>query len=81
MTPAATKISRARVLAADEQTFYRVLGLSIAALIPALFWTGVLALVGTAVGTPLSAQALAITGTAIAGVILAATYALFLKIS
>ena len=57
MTPAATKLSNERVLRIEEEAFYRLLGLSIMAFVPALFWTGVLALAGIALGAPLHARA------------------------
>ena len=81
MTPAATKLSNERVLKIEEETFYRLLGLSIMALVPALFWTGVLALAGIALGAPFSAPVLACTGAAIATFILTAMNAFYVKLS
>jgi hypothetical protein len=81
MTPAATRLSNDRVLKIDEETLYRLLGLTIMALVPALFWTGVLALAGIALGAPFSAPVLACTGAAIATFILTAMNALFVKLS
>jgi hypothetical protein len=81
MTPAATRLSNARILKIEEETFYRLLGLSIMAFVPALFWTGVLALTGIALGAPFSAPVLACTGAAIATFILTAMNAFYVKLS
>jgi hypothetical protein len=61
-------------------TAYRLMGLTIIALVPALFWTGVLAAVGTAIGHPLSTAALATVGAAIATFLVTAVSALFARI-
>ena len=81
MTPAATRLSNERVFKVEEETLYRLLGLTIMALVPALFWTGVLALAGIALGAPFSAPVLACTGAAIATFILTAMNVLFVKLS
>ena len=81
MTPAATKLSNERVLRIEEEAFYRLLGLSIMAFVPALFWTGVLALAGIALGAPFGTPVLACTGAAIATFILTAMNSLFVKLS
>jgi hypothetical protein len=81
MTPAATRLSNERILRIEEEAFYRLLGLSIMALVPALFWTGMLALAGIIFGAPFSAPVLACTGVAIATFIYSAMNAFFVKLS
>jgi hypothetical protein len=79
MTPAATHRSAARTLDRDSDAHYRLLGLMIIALFPALFWTGLLALAGSAIGHPPSVVTLTTVGAAIATFLFAATAALFAK--
>jgi hypothetical protein len=79
MTPAATHRSEARTLDGGGEAHYRLLGLMIIALFPALFWTGLLALAGSAIGHPPSMVALTTVGAAIATFLFAATAALFAK--
>jgi glucose uptake protein GlcU len=79
MTPAATHRSDARALDSGGDAHYRLLGLMIIALFPALFWTGLLALVGAAIGQPPSVVTLTTVGAAIATFLFAATAALFAK--
>jgi hypothetical protein len=81
MMRAATRLSNERALKIEEETFYRLLGLSIMAFVPALFWTGVLALTGSALGAPFSAPVLACTGAAIATFILTAMNVFYVKLS
>jgi hypothetical protein len=81
MTPAATRLSNARAFRIEEETFYRLLGLTIMALVPALFWTGMLALAGIAFGAPFGAPVLVCTGAAIATFIFTAMHTFFVKLS
>jgi hypothetical protein len=78
MTPATAHRSATRTLDSGD-AHYRLLGLMIMALFPALFWTGLLALAGSAVGHPVSAVTLTTVGAAIATFLFAATAALFAK--
>ena len=65
MTRADKHLVKARALEADDAA-YRLMGLTVMALVPALFWTGVVALIGAAVGHPPSAITLTTVGAAIA---------------
>lgn len=58
---------------------YRLAGLSIIALVPALFWTGIVALVGAAVGHPPGAVTLMTVGAAIATFLFTAVSTLFAR--
>ena len=80
MTPAAAKSSTAVDLEGVREASYRLAGVLIVSLFPALFWTTVLALVGLALGTPMSPLALATVGAAIAAVLAAVFNALFSRI-
>jgi Ca2+/H+ antiporter len=71
--------AKAQALEATDAA-YRLVGLTIIALVPALFWTGVLAAVGTAIGHPLSSATLATVGAAIATFLFTAVSALFARI-
>ncbi len=62
----ADTLAKERAIAAHEDAAYRLIGLTIIALVPALFWTGVVALIGTAVGHAPSAITLTTVGGAIA---------------
>jgi len=55
-----------RARAAADDAAYELLGLTIIALVPALFWTGVVALIGTAAGQAPSAVTLMTVGAVIA---------------
>jgi hypothetical protein len=59
-----------------EPGSHRLAGLLIVSLFPALFWTGLLALAGNAIGQPLDPLALATIGAAIAAFLAAAVSAL-----
>ncbi len=60
---------------------YRIMGLAVIALVPALFWTAVVAAAGTATGNPLSTAMLATVFAAIATFLFTAVSALFARIS
>jgi hypothetical protein len=81
MTPAATNRTGARTLDGGGDDHYRLLGLMIIALFPALFWTGLLALAGYAIGQPPSVVTLTTVAAAIATFLFAATAALYAKIA
>jgi hypothetical protein len=72
-------LAKTRALAAEDAA-YRLVGLTIIALVPALFWTGVLAAVGNAIGHPLSVATLTTVGAAIATFLFTAVGALFARI-
>ena len=80
MTPAAAKSPVGLDVEATREASYRLVGLLIVSLFPALFWTIVLALSAFALGTPLSPLALATVGAAIAAVLAAVFNALFARI-
>ena len=77
MTPAAAKSTVSLDLEEANEASYRLAGLLIVSLFPALFWTTVLAIGGYALGTPLSPLALATVGAAIAAMLAAVFKALF----
>lgn len=64
-----------------EDSTYRLAGLMIVSIFPALFWTGLFALTGSALGQPPSALALATVAAAIAAFLAAVANALFSKVS
>ena len=76
MTPAATHPRTSRATATSEHGSHRLVGLALVSLFPALFWTGILALLGGAIGQPLDPLALATIGAAIAAFLAAAVTAL-----
>jgi hypothetical protein len=80
MTPAAAKSTVSLDLEGAREASYRLVGLLIVSLFPALFWTTVLAIAGLALGTPLSPLALATVGAAIAAVLATVFNALFSRI-
>jgi len=69
------------VLGPSEDAVYRLAGLMIVSIFPALFWTGLLALTGTVIGQPVSALTLATVAAAIAAFLAAVANTLFSKIS
>lgn len=77
MTPAAAKSTVSLDLEEANEASYRLAGLLIVSLFPALFWTTVLAIGGYALGTPLSPLALATDGAAIAAMLATVFKALF----
>jgi hypothetical protein len=79
MTPAAAKSTVSLDLEEANEASYRLAGLLIVSLFPALFWTTVLAIAGYALGTPLSPLALATVGAAIAAMLAAVFKALFAR--
>ena len=79
MTPAAAKSSVGLDVEATREASYRLVGLLIVSLFPALFWTALLAIGGSAIGTPLSPLALATVGAAIAAMLAAVFKALFAR--
>lgn len=66
MTPAAVQPHTQSAVATSEHGSHRLVGLAVVSLFPALFWTGVLALIGSVLGQPLDPLALATIGSAIA---------------
>ena len=66
MTPASVEARTASSAVNSENGSHRLAGLAIVSLLPALFWTTVLAVGGNAVGQPLDPLALATIGAAIA---------------
>jgi hypothetical protein len=80
MMRTAKTIAKERALTAADEAGYRLLGLTIIALVPALFWTGVVAAVGTAIGQPPSAITLMTVGAAIATFLLTAAMTLFARL-
>jgi len=80
MIRAGKHLAESRALEANDAA-YRLVGLTIIALVPALFWTGVLAAVGSAIGHPFSSATLATVGAAIATFLFTAVSALFARIS
>lgn len=76
MTPAAAKTSSTDALDASEAGSHWLTGLLIISLFPALFWTGILALVAGAMDQPLDPMALATIATAIAAFLAAVVSAL-----
>lgn len=74
-----TTHSTAQAAAGDSA--YRGMGLTIIALFPALFWTGLAALIGNAVGHPPGVATLATMGAAIATFLFTASVMLFSKTS
>jgi hypothetical protein len=69
MTPATAKPAIGLHAAAPRDASYRLLGLLVASLFPALFWTALLAAGAFALGVSLSPLALATVGAAIAAVL------------
>ncbi len=69
MTPATAKPAIGLHAAAPGGATYRLLGLLVVSLFPALFWTGLLAAGAFALGVSLSPLALATVGAAIAAVL------------
>jgi hypothetical protein len=61
----ARHFTRTRTLEVSN-TAYRLMGLTVIALVPALFWTGVVALIGAAIGHPPGAITLLTVGAVIA---------------
>ena len=80
MTPAAAQPSDSTDIETEAASEYRIAGLLIVSLFPALFWTTVLAVGGYAIGTPLSPLALATFGAAIAALLAAVFNTLFSRI-
>ena len=76
MTPAAAKAKSIRANETGDQGSHRLAGLAIVSVIPALFWTAVLAVVGNAIGHALDPLALATIGAAIAAFLAAVVSAL-----
>ena len=76
MTPAAAKAKSIRSGETSDQGSHRLAGLAIVSVIPALFWTAVLAVVGNAIGHALDPLALATIGAAIAAFLAAVVSAL-----
>jgi len=68
-----------RARAAADDAAFELLGLTILALVPALFWTGIAAAIGAALGYPLSAATLATVGAAIATFLFSAMMTLFAR--
>ena len=81
MTPITTDLMHARAHTTSVDAAYRLLGLAIITLFPALFWTAVLALIGYAIGHPVSLAALVTFGAAIATFLFTATALLFRQTS
>jgi hypothetical protein len=80
MTPTAAKSAANFDVEAAREASYRLLGLLIVSLFPALFWMTVLAVGAFALGMPLSPLALATVGAAIAVFLAAVFNALFARI-
>jgi len=76
MTPAAARTQARTTFELSEDRSHRLAGLAIVSVFPALFWTGVLALAGGAIGQPLDPLALATIGAAIAAFLAAVVSAL-----
>jgi hypothetical protein len=76
MTPAAAQTKSANSTETGDHGSHRLAGLAIVSVIPALFWTAVLAVVGNAVGHALDPLALATIGAAIAAFLAAVVTAL-----
>jgi hypothetical protein len=72
-------LAKERALTDADDAAYRLMGLTVAALFPALFWTGVAAAVGSAIGHPLSIATLATVGAAIATFLFSAVMTLFAR--
>jgi hypothetical protein len=66
MTPATSKATTKTALEQAGDAHYRLMGMGIIALFPALFWTGLVAAAGTAAGYAPSALTLATIGASIA---------------
>lgn len=64
---------------AGQESGYRLVGLLIVSLFPALFWTTLVALGSLAIGAPLSPLALATIGAAIAAILAAVFHALLAR--
>jgi hypothetical protein len=71
--------AKERARATTDDAAYELVGLTIIALVPALFWTGIAAGVGAALGHPLSSATLATVGAAIATFLLSAMMTLFAR--
>ncbi len=67
-------------LTAASDAAYRLLGVTIITLVPALFWTGVVAAVGAAIGHPASAITLMTVGAAIATFLFTAVVPLIVRL-
>jgi hypothetical protein len=76
MTPAAAQTKSIRSTKTGDDNSHRLAGLAIVSVIPALFWTAVLAVVGNAIGHALDPLALATIGAAIAAFLAAVVTAL-----
>jgi hypothetical protein len=77
MRPSSTNHATARAEAGDAA--YRVAGLTVIAVFPALFWTALAALIGNAVGHPPGVATLATMGAAIATFLFTAATMLFAR--
>ncbi len=80
MMRTAKTMAKERALMATDEAAYRLLGLTIIALVPALFWTGVVAAIGSAIGQPPSAITLVTVGAAIATFLFTAATTLFARL-
>ncbi|HEY7669998.1 MAG TPA: hypothetical protein VH852_05100 [Hyphomicrobium sp.] len=74
---AGKNVAQERALAVPGDAAYRLIGLTIIAVVPALFWTAIVALIGAAVGHPQSVVTLATIGAAIATFLFTVVSALF----
>jgi hypothetical protein len=79
MMRVARTMARERAVAAHDDAAYRLIGLSIIALVPALFWTGIVAIVGAAMGQAPSAIALVTFAAAVATFLFTAVSTLFAR--
>jgi hypothetical protein len=76
MTPATAQTKTTSAVETSDHGSHRLAGLAIVSLVPAVFWTTVLAVGGNAIGHPLDPLALATIGAAIAAFLAAVVTAL-----
>jgi hypothetical protein len=76
MTPATAQPKTTSAVESSDPGSHRLAGLAIVSLVPAVFWTTVLAVGGNAIGHPLDPLALATIGAAIAAFLAAVVSAL-----
>jgi hypothetical protein len=76
MTPATAQTKTTSAVESSDPGSHRLAGLAIVSLVPAVFWTTVLAVGGNAIGHPLDPMALATIGAAIAAFLAAVVTAL-----
>jgi hypothetical protein len=79
MTPTAASTKSRPSGIADQPAFWRLVGIAIASLVPAVFWTSLIELVSLWLGAPISPLKIAIVGFGIAAFLAAVCAPLVLR--